>query len=117
MRISDWSSDVCSSDLGKPSAASTRCARRAGTLNARSPGAIRIRTDRVRLKHRLPCPVIPANPGATDINSAGLGSRIVVYKVENAHERAVYRQLRSTSRRAVSRSEEHKSELQSLMGR
>src|SRR3546814_5251057 len=134
MRISDWSSDVCSSDLPKASASAarwpTRCApaRRwsawwrtawheigVDMVPALPAAGLRVpgRGDRRRLRHRARAGgVLPA--GRAVGRPAGHGG-------EHAGvERGADGQLRAGPRRArlrlpLVRSEEHTSELQSLM--
>src|SRR3546814_7371551 len=80
MRISDWSSDVCSSDLTRVSAGSPRCAA------ASSPSSIRV------LRSVCPVRATPRAARSSRISTATL--------------------MRCSSK---GRSEEHTSELQSLM--
>src|SRR3546814_6029198 len=89
MRISDWSSDVCSSDLGKHQSRTARADRRARARGAEThpPGPPR-QPDRL------------AQPGC-HARAPGRGDR--------AHGRRAGHRLRRV------RSEEHTSELQSLM--
>src|SRR3546814_3499400 len=101
MRISDWSSDVCSSDLLAAAAVAVQAvarslarARRAGAVAAgdlRAGGAV-LHDERRQARH-----VHPA--GAAD---AGAGGGAVPGRIARAPRRA-------------RRSEEHTSELQSLM--
>src|SRR3546814_14084592 len=55
MRISDWSSDVCSSDLGGPWSARTVCGRRRGRRSPRRRGCRdrRFAGDRVQISARM----------------------------------------------------------------
>src|SRR3546814_1054887 len=104
MRISDWSSDVCSSDLG-PGAAQDQHARADG--GKREQGAHRDhvakKTDREQASHG--CRDGTDDYGA-DIRSTVLG----VDLAEQARHQAVF-----GHRVEDARSEEHTSELQSLM--
>src|SRR3546814_3150077 len=90
MRISDWSSDVCSSDLVRRSRY-----RRHATRNGRSGG----------------CQPLSVSPALSPKRSNRIGSRMSVSRVE------VIRPPITTMASGlwISRSEEHTSELQSLM--
>src|SRR3546814_6658857 len=98
MRISDWSSDVCSSDLAAPSV-SFFAKTRTGSLRP-STTSLSIITSST-----------PSNDGRSNMVSSNMPSSI-----ERSPRAPV---LRSIARRAIaesaSRSEEHTSELQSLM--
>src|SRR3546814_18421351 len=59
MRISDWSSDVCSSDLREPSCS---CASVARTVNAISAGSVRSRI------------VVPSTTGSNSSATAAVGN-------------------------------------------
>src|SRR3546814_6162937 len=98
MRISDWSSDVCSSDLSRPSRRSRRRSRCAPPVG----GAVPRRSPRTR----TPWLVAPSG----DARQQCLEARIVVQRVEVA---VVFHPC--TVAQAHLRSEEHTSELQSLM--
>src|SRR3546814_6166896 len=98
MRISDWSSDVCSSDLGNP-------------------------VDRrlVQLPHRrveacVAVVVVHAKSSSCRCSAARARDRCV-FTEPSLHFmiRAVSATANSSSTRSVNRSEEHTSELQSLM--
>src|SRR3546814_3226077 len=91
MRISDWSSDVCSSDLFKHHLR--------GILAARDPGQ---RDERAQPKE-------PRN--------GAMGAKIVVERFHGYRSPAATRPSFKRAMRPVppSRSEEHTSELQSLM--
>src|SRR3546814_9954881 len=107
MRISDWSSDVCSSDLGidRP------LVQRPGVLDVER---LALRRHRVRRRPGLPDAVVVHLPGrvargAVELVGAEfvIGDGAIAVAVEQAH---VVRAVRT-----VVRSEEHTSELQSLM--
>src|SRR3546814_10244993 len=96
MRISDWSSDVCSSDLGK-------ARHKEGRRHARS----------------LACRVLPGEAQAVALldRDGGEDEAEARHQIGHAEEdqQQDEAQPRSGSRRAARRSEEHTSELQSLM--
>src|SRR3546814_3863311 len=105
MRISDWSSDVCSSDLRRSRAA--RC--------ARSPHpALRATFSRKREKGFGPSenlePRIPASPPPPPAPRPPPAST-----PPRTSARSPCRRTHWTARAAPPRSEEHTSELQSLM--
>src|SRR3546814_6254663 len=111
MRISDWSSDVCSSDLHVPGDRGVRARR----LDREGRG------HRGR-RGRLPGQAVPdgragrarARPGAARRRQAVAGDRNrAAAPGYGAHERLVRR--RAGADLAARRSEEHTSELQSLM--
>src|SRR3546814_5553882 len=99
MRISDWSSDVCSSDLVRPIAA-VAVARRAAPF-------VGLRADRARSRGRRRAPAgrfdRPVDGADAADHRAGDGAdnllRVEISRVEQGGDR----------------SEEHTSELQSLM--
>src|SRR3546814_6088090 len=93
MRISDWSSDVCSSDL------SARADRRADCAWRRRPVRSQQRCARVARQHHQ-VPQASARPTAAD---ASRPSRAALYRPDVRHSDE------------TRRSEEHTSELQSLM--
>src|SRR3546814_2106292 len=107
MRISDWSSDVCSSDLAE-----------AGSWLIKPAGPAKQRTDRVSLFRKVAAihdnhryGVVMRNLSATGAFIEGLievpvGTRFVIDFGEGQLVTATVRR---------SRSEEHTSELQSLM--
>src|SRR3546814_7741392 len=99
MRISDWSSDVCSSDLGLFSVALSVGSRRPGVtwhLALRSPDFPPLLKQR-RLSGQLPCALSALSPAGAD-------------KVFVLSDKIRKPQCQSTKR-----SEEHTSELKSLM--
>src|SRR3546814_6173202 len=90
MRISDWSSDVCSSDLKKSaSIRGTKAKAVAAALSSASEAFIR-------------CSISDASSTASIVSTA-------------RSSRSTYRVSSSPKTRASKRSEEHTSELQSLM--
>src|SRR3546814_4164798 len=94
MRISDWSSDVCSSDLSNRSAASP-------TTSSAPCEWSRCTSEAERITHRK-------RPGNTAL--VGWPRARILGRLHRGHHRG------QASRRAGSaRSEEHTSELQSLM--
>src|SRR3546814_9544422 len=103
MRISDWSSDVCSSDLTATRCrAECRCRRKASRRS--SPGSARSRS-----KH-CPARLRPAAPGAARRHRTG--------KANGRNEGVAAGENRTFAHLIASepcRSEEHTSELQSLM--
>src|SRR3546814_2661061 len=102
MRISDWSSDVCSSDLAGRRPLPGRCAttRRAGARGLRRapPDAARGASGTARADSRAAGRALPPAPGAR-ANAADAGAGAAC----------------AASHRLRLRSEEHTSELQSLM--
>src|SRR3546814_5255057 len=108
MRISDWSSDVCSSDLavrGARIAVRQRRTRRALLVGRRAGAA---RADRAGAWRRR-C----ARRGRDDAELSALGFRS--RDPRRAVDVAVADALAPRRRGAADRSEEHTSELQSLM--
>src|SRR3546814_5889766 len=132
MRISDWSSDVCSSDLAVPGAA-------AGRAGAAGAAARRRAADRAagrRRRHSGAAGAVPrcddlAAPGGAqacrcawpdggagreDAGVSGLAVRHEWSELDEAQRAATLaRPARTVSRELRERSEEHTSELQSLM--
>src|SRR3546814_3908159 len=113
MRISDWSSDVCSSDLGTERVRkvnSPRLALRHARPRFRGGRARRAgerRSDRAAARGAAPGNSLPGRPAV----SAPVGGR--QYRIW--HPAVGARQGRTPCDRGGSRSEEHTSELQSLM--
>src|SRR3546814_6493184 len=113
MRISDWSSDVCSSDLLKPVPSKLAIARPQGMIVSKPVRAVRMPCGASccgtlsRPYHR-PAPMPAADPSAPDTCCPW---------AKSACESAIARELASAAElsRFFSRSEEHTSELQSLM--
>src|SRR3546814_3961968 len=109
MRISDWSSDVCSSDLGKPTSSGQgdRCmvARASSTLRAACmPAITALRTDGGEASARLSRNCPGDSRWRADLPRVILTeARLPLPPGEEA------------SGRGVVRSEEHTAELQSLM--
>src|SRR3546814_11341257 len=95
MRISDWSSDVCSSDLGQPSARRDRCNRggRCRSLRRRA-GSLATR----RQPHRSRTSAAPLHAGAS--------SRLAQAPGDRGMTRRFY--LRATAFAASARSEERR---------
>src|SRR3546814_1136402 len=108
MRISDWSSDVCSSDLRSPIRAEHRKGYRAWT------GAMGDAAD-TKVWAARPMPLPPIGPAAWDARSH---PRCAVIEAHRAHRCSFPAGLRAVSSprfHRAARSEEHTSELQSLM--
>src|SRR3546814_9969374 len=107
MRISDWSSDVCSSDLSICRTHFHRSARRNGIHRPAWP-ALLVQTDRIR----------PAGPGwarsgpGGGCGTSGLDQSCVMFLPREAPELPPRSERRTD---VTDRSEEHTSELQSLM--
>src|SRR3546814_8832406 len=95
MRIMDWSSDVCSSDLATRMGGQPRGLRHCGRLDVRSPDLDR------RALHHPACRLLAVLPDALVLEHAGCSCRLAVPRLLCG----LYRP----------RSEEHTSELQSLM--
>src|SRR3546814_10595101 len=130
MRISDWSSDVCSSDLDRPR---LFCADRRTRTLALPPGAQAWRSTvgRLELRPHAPPPQIgrivaapPLRVRAARDRAASAPSRLQPFPRKGVRPRAA--RLRAASRRSDRRrhaprasqglrSEEHTSELQSLI--
>src|SRR3546814_10162353 len=103
MRISDWSSDVCSSDLAGPQSSAAAPPRRSGTF---MPGLVlgvllAVAVAAVTVYTRPYWGPLVEGPGGEAGALAGLESRVA--------------ELRAAIPADSSRSEEHTSELQSLM--
>src|SRR3546814_1610273 len=96
MRISDWSSDVCSSDLDGPR-------RHEHPLGRGNPGDLRL--DELT-RHESPCPVLQR---CADIDGPGIGMDA---GIDECYRRPSEFDLTVIGHQ---RSEEHTSELQSLM--
>src|SRR3546814_19817028 len=75
MRISDWSSDVCSSDLHAPKEQAAERIRRTVTTTACAPGLVTIATQAAPIP--LP-PVQPAMPAEFPVTSSGGGVPVVI---------------------------------------
>src|SRR3546814_3457330 len=106
MRISDWSSDVCSSDLGLV-AAGPRSLGKTAALEQLSTDEQAVAFEPSPLSQPLQslCPEAPASDAIaiwTPISPASMADRLMP-------------RARKTPRRSAKRSEEHTSELQSLM--
>src|SRR3546814_5285251 len=107
MRISDWSSDVCSSDLGVLAAAALRC------IGGQFQGRLVFRNDDERQR--------AARCGITDYDRKyklhELASGDVTFAASGVTDGSMLRGVRRYHGGATthSRSEEHTSELQSLM--
>src|SRR3546814_3437638 len=104
MRISDWSSDVCSSDL---TAISWSSAARVRYCSTSTPA---VRTSAVNAPPRVPTAGVPAtrttSKDQTPMTTAVRRKNVYRFKTRPyAHQKEALRQ----------RSEEHTSELQSLM--
>src|SRR3546814_8011331 len=120
MRISDWSSDVCSSDLAQPPAQFLR-RERLLLVARREAGALGQNPDLQQMHRILVRGVILAVPdagaGRHALHLAGSDDRAVAETVA-MRERPIQHpghDLHVTMRVGIERSEEHTSELQSLM--
>src|SRR3546814_2573941 len=126
MRISDWSSDVCSSDLNHPwHGGGTHLQRRRSRRDLRDRRCRRQRLARRHHDHRSrrPCP----GPAMTQIGGVPDMQDEDDYPYDNPVSRAQAESLREQARAGglrfeaylppalADRSEEHTSELQSLM--
>src|SRR3546814_6480827 len=103
MRISDWSSDVCSSDLS-------------AILFARSIGDPASVEQRAELRlSRAALDAITPN-GANDLEAAFAADRPLIAEARDGRTTDAIRAMRlAAAMRVDPRSEEHTSELQSLM--
>src|SRR3546814_7217601 len=112
MRISDWSSDVCSSDLGQPVAqAQHRCIIEERREPHGSGLDHEVDDDCARVALAVNDLDVVAEAAAQLVEQ---GQRVVV--VDEAHRLArLERAQRAEDRRVAEKSEEHTSELQSLM--
>src|SRR3546814_2730640 len=111
MRISDWSSDVCSSDLHSTGSASNRNRERTEArlelgLN-KAPALFADRTDFIAQGGR-----IDDRPVRTAFEHRLLKPRLALHGVRCREQNAAHRGTVAGKR---ARSEEHTSELQSLM--
>src|SRR3546814_5430738 len=119
MRISDWSSDVCSSDLPSPGSSSAAPRARSSTPRCASCGTTWSR-DRARRVTRVLLFTGKGGVGktttaaATALRCADAGLRTVVLSTDPAHSLADAFDV-ELGPLAAPRSEEHTSELQSLM--
>src|SRR3546814_9385507 len=101
LRISDWSSDVCSSDLSSSAMASVSTASSASTFSRVS---------------RRPRAVTQLGPGGRGISNVGSRCSSSLSRRKATLITLSYSNVRAASTRTDSRrSEEHTSELQSLM--
>src|SRR3546814_7272345 len=101
MRISDWSSDVCSSDL---------------KLRHRSPVRAHVVTDQSPAANSLLCIAVGVHGDSRQTDCAtGNDAGVVAHGVGGRHADPVAAHLARPARAVVARSEEHTSELQSLM--
>src|SRR3546814_4388047 len=123
MRISDWSSDVCSSDLFAASEKDRRLAFRAhgaSPCSGAAPGSTRARAWNDRIEHY---PVVPALSSSLWLRAGGALFEADRQPVVRGAQPAQQEQqedeqageLQAFLERAQQRSEEHTSELQSLM--
>src|SRR3546814_6752411 len=119
MRISDWSSDVCSSDLGREHLAKT--VRKAAGGRGQAPQADP-RHDRIAPPAKVDPP--PKGKGETDVTgrkgSAGQQADLAVGQPQVGADRVDQQRQhepveKGQPARQHQRSEEHTSELQSLM--
>src|SRR3546814_6135052 len=109
MRISDWSSDVCSSDLLRP-----------GSLTLMDIERFIGRCGRSRFALRLPGPRIKVGPHSAFVSAQFVGRRSAFQRLIILFDsrRQILRNRRGpiiAPIRGRQRSEEHTSELQSLM--
>src|SRR3546814_1623145 len=106
MRISDWSSDVCSSDLVSPDKEWSGACSPSSTATTRrrqnATGDFK-RPRRIVARH----PPVPGRRAAAELPRHGGGG--------DGERRLGQRHIQRTSPPAGTRSEEHTSELQSLM--
>src|SRR3546814_9004090 len=111
MRISDWSSDVCSSDLLERRHAASHCwdTRRTHRHGGQA-GAGKWRQSRPRRRHRVCADRAALRPGRR--HGDGRGEPRHRHLLQEPEVRA---HLRAGHRLRHRRSEEHTSELQSLM--
>src|SRR3546814_2349833 len=109
MRISDWSSDVCSSDLAFAGGFGLQQALHGSGQIGRPPGLrLHLEGSSALPEHRWPQP-----PHCLVDRAAGAGHRMNPLQV--ARHRAQNRYRRIALAETAARSEEHTSELQSLM--
>src|SRR3546814_6181751 len=103
MRISDWSSDVCSSDLGRSrlSVLSPHSCRSGSTLSRRSLPHARYRGDLFHPRH--------------DLDFIDIVERDQLHAPRRFAHGDGRHWRHGVERAAIARSEEHTSELQSLM--
>src|SRR3546814_4769225 len=118
MRISDWSSDVCSSDLGRavqsPSGPSSRPALLEGRRGVRPRAPLRAHV--VAQARTYPRTAVDGIARAQRASRSRLSA--VAHLPDRRHRGRPHRRLHEDSpfsRRWCRRSEEHTSELQSLM--
>src|SRR3546814_9536170 len=114
MRISDWSSDVCSSDLFAASEKDRRLAFRAhgaSPCSGAAPGSTRARAWNDRIEHY---PVVPALSSSLWLRAGGALFEADRQPVVRGAQPAQQEQQEDEQAGEL-RSEEHTSELQSLM--
>src|SRR3546814_6006744 len=101
MRISDWSSDVCSSDLAPPG----------------DDSAVSARNDGAKAKHDSERRIIGIQPLQHCLHRGGANQRHVAIEDQHVAGKTVEASFGLLDRvpRSKLRSEEHTSELQSLM--
>src|SRR3546814_2263070 len=117
MRISDWSSDVCSSDLNRRIAGTRgegrpRAGSRARPATRRSARHENRGNDRRAHRIDAPCARMCGNEKRSLPDTERLRSQVKPYSIK-AKARAIKATVNRKNRRM--RSEEHTSELQSLM--
>src|SRR3546814_5930913 len=125
MRISDWSSDVCSSDLlggGQPVAAQQQRRRRRGRAHDRQrSGDARVRQSQREIQRdvgNLPLGraiVAAVDSDGEDGRGGSIGHGSSLEPVEPGWKHCDGAAIQSIERTINARSEEHTSELQSLM--
>src|SRR3546814_1582530 len=106
MRISDWSSDVCSSDLPLDESATLVGSNPVGSNAAPNPFSTAVPTNSLALNAQPPGSVMSAVPEPATWAQLILGFGLVGWLMRRGRRHAHV---------AMGRSEEHTSELQSLM--
>src|SRR3546814_7037057 len=103
MRISDWSSDVCSSDLLPP------------TDRSRAPGTIAALTDKHDTAKQFNGPTVPPAMHKSELHGLWLAKNCVAFFSPSLSSRSTRFSRRRRSFSRARRSEEHTSELPSKM--
>src|SRR3546814_2972094 len=118
MRISDWSSDVCSSDLGEAAdlrRAGARRARRVEPVDVEAEMNRAVAELRPDLRHQRRQRLVPAFLGLHDAEALGARPVEILGLVAGAAQADLDHALAVEQPFLDGRSEEHTSELQSLM--